>query len=297
MKVAQFLFLILTCALILSFIGNEQSDILHFEIKEVRDKEGLLDKYETYIRTPVCEDDKCYLVEIMFYWDVMGRYVGYDTIPGQQLTKLDHIPFTHEDYQKLGRLLNDGASPIGNYSKEELTKDSRESEIDGFSGATIQEIKEQVISGGVYSCHTLWHIAHKGEIIDSLKSRTKALLTKPLVKKLVKLDDQDVNYFLINSFKDEEFDLYMPEVFLMMKHAKGYFVKNTVEAMPSNVIQDSLSQTYFASEFKELNYFSQVALLKKLKPDILITEMKNVLKDALSDNNSIKNELIKKLIK
>nr|WP_299384063.1 hypothetical protein [Allomuricauda sp.] len=296
MKVAQFLFLILPCALIVSFIGNEQSDDLYFEIKEIRDGEGLLDRYETYIRTPVCEDDKCYLVEIMFFWDLMGRYVGYDTIPGQQLTKLDHIPFTSEDYQKLDRLLKDSASPIGKYSKEELIKDTRESEVDGFSGATIQEVKEQVVSGGVYSCHTLWHIAHSGEVIDSLKNWTKASLTKPFVKKLVKLDDQELNYFLINSFKDEEFDLYLPEVILMMKQAEGYFVKNTIEAIPSNVIHDSLSQTYFASEFKKLNYFSQVALLKKLKPNNLILEMKDVLHGELSEKNSIKNKLIHNLI-
>ena len=58
------------------------------------------------------------------------------------------------EYEKLHQILSESASVLANYEKEDLVQDIEEEGVDGVSGATINEIKESVISGAVYSCYT-----------------------------------------------------------------------------------------------------------------------------------------------
>lgn len=271
------------------------SDSLTIDLKSQYDSLGILDKYVARVFTPVCEVDKCYAIQVDFYWDVTGRFHHYDTISGQGLTKLDHIPFTDQDYVKLNYILSNPNSPLASYSKEELVHDVRSSEIDGFTGATINEIKETVISGAVYSCHTLWHIAN-GAVKDSIQKTTKGMFSKDLVGKLVNQEDQEINYFLIDNFSTKDFTNYLPEVLKTIEDGEGYFAKNAIERMPAEVLTDSLSQKFFASYFPHLDYFAQVAMLKKLSGTTINNALAGTLKDQLDDRNSYKNDLLQKLI-
>lgn len=266
-----------------------------FDIETIYDEAGIPGKYKVYIKTPICEDERCYNVEINFYYDLIGRYLAFDTIEGQGLTKLDHIPFSMEDYQKLNQLLQDPNSPINDYRMEELVKETRMSEIDGMTGATIAQVKEIVINGGVYSCYTLWHIAH-GALKDSIREKTKSMLNESLVKKLTYAHEDDVNYFLIISLSEDEFIEYLPYVLKSFQQAEGYFIKRAIEEMPSVAVNDTLTQSYFASEFHTLNYFCQIAFLKKLDQYLLTDQMRDTLEGALNRRNSLKNDLIKKLL-
>lgn len=267
----------------------------YMELEVLKDKDGLPNAYQAYIKTPVCESDNCYIVQINFTWDLLGRFQKFDTISGEGLTKLDHIPFTESDYQKLARLLEDANSPLANYTKEELVSDTRTSEIDGFTGATALEIKESVISGGVYSCYTLWHIAH-GSVVDSLKSRTQAALDSALVEKIVRLQDQEMNYFLIERFSEQDYLQYLPQFLKTFAAGSGYYAKNAIEKMPSSALAQVSAQDFFAAEFENLNYFAQVALLKKLQLESLSPAMTQTLKKQLEDRNSTKNQLIRNLL-
>lgn len=273
-----------------------EKDDYYFDIHTLADSTGIPDTYKVYIKTPICEDVKCYTVEIDFYFDLIGRYHTFDTIEGKGLTKLDHIPFSPGDYRKLDRLLKDPYSPIGTYQMEELVKDTRTSEIDGLTGATIEEVKEIVISGGVYSCYTLWHIA-QGALKDSLQQKTSSLLNASLVKKLTDAHDQEVNYFLINSFTEGQFVTYLPYILKTFQQAEGYYLKHVIEEMPERVVNDSLVQSYFAPEFQSLSYFDQVALLKKLNRQMLTAQMRAALVESLDKRSALKNELILKLLK
>ena len=148
----------------------------------------------------------------------------YDTLFGKGLTKLDHIPFTTEDYQKLELLLKDPKSPIGAYRKEELIRDTRKSELDGFTGATIKEINDIVVGGGVYSCYTLWHLANR-KFTDSISKMTMSSLDKKLMKKLVNQKDRAIDYFMINNLHPTDFLNYRDEV-LEMIVSQGIFCQS-----------------------------------------------------------------------
>ena len=269
-------------------------DSIDIKVNANFDSLGLLVNYSARVITPVCEKDKCYTIEIDFYWDPIGRFHRYDTISGEGLTKLDHEPFTQSDYSKLDNILTNSNSILGSYTKEELVKNTRSSEIDGFTGATIKEIKESVIGGAVYSCFTLWHIAN-GSVADSIQRNTKKLLNRDLVKKLVSQKDQKINYYLINNFTETDFAGYLPEVLQTIEDGKGYFAKNAIEKMSEDIVADSLSQLFFASNFNQLDYFAQVALLEKLNAKSLSEAMIITLNENIDDRNSHKNELIKSL--
>ena len=226
-------------------------------------------------------------------WDLIGRFREYDTLTGQGLTKLDHIPFIEEDYQKLDRLLKDPNSPIGDYKKEDLIHDTRKSDIDGFTGATIREINEIVVGGGVYSSYTLWQLANR-KFTDSIKRMTTSLLDQKLINKLISKHDLAVNYFIINNLNPSDFLNYRNEIIEMITINKGYFVKSAIEKMPREIFQDSIIQDFFAKRFKTFNYFTQVAFLKQLNSISLIPSLKKELMSQKDNRNSLKNNLIEK---
>jgi len=272
------------------------TDSISFEVKLNYDSLGILESYSARVNTPVCEKDKCYSIEIDFYWDMIGRFHHYDTISGNGLTKLDHEPFVLSDYLKLNDILSNQNSPLGSYKKEELVLDTRNSEIDGFTGATISEIKESVINGAVYSCFVLWHIVN-GTVVDSIRQNTRKLLNKDLVKKMVSQKDQMVNYYLINGFSENDFRYNLPEVLETIANGKGYYAKNTIEKMSEDILSDSLSQQFFAKKFTHLDYFAQVALLEELNAKLLSEAMVITLKENIDTRDSYKNELINSLLK
>ncbi len=267
------------------------ADTIPTQLLIKRDSSGLPDGYEATVFTPVCETERCYTIEVMISWDLIGNYLKLDTLPGQQLTKLDHIPFTDEDYQKLQAILINRNSVLGSYEKEELVRDTRISELDGMTGATIQEVKNAVINGAVYSCYTLWHIAH-GPVVDSIQESTRRLLSKELVQKLVDLENAEVNYFLLNHLSKEDFLKYLPEMLQSLELDEGYYVKNAMEKLPFEFYRDSRVQIYFADHFQEMDYFSQVALLEKLSKIELEKSLKDTLAKSVTERNSYRNELI-----
>ena len=271
------------------------ADTVQTVVYPIFDSLNLLDKYSALINTPVCEVDKCYAIEVVFYWDQIGRFLHYDTIVGQGLTKLDHVPFTTVDYIKLDDILGNQNSILASYTKENLVKNTRDSELDGFTGATVQEIKQSVINGAVYSCYSLWHIAN-GSVVDSLKKVTTSLFSKELVKKMMISNDPEVNYFMINNFSVENYVTFLPEVLMMIKNGEGYFAKNAIELMPEKTLNSEKALDFFAIHFEQLNYYSQVAFLTKVNKNSIGSELKQTLQENVDDRNSYKNELIQELI-
>lgn len=299
--------IVLILSVLLSYFGSEDkdsqipissfivADTVEVEVYPIYDSLNLLDKYSASINTPVCEADKCYAIEVVFYWDPIGRFLHYDTIAGQGLTKLDHVPFTSLDYKKLNNILSNQNSMLSTYSKEELVKNTRDSELDGITGATVQEIKQGVINGAVYSCYTLWHIAN-GSVVDSLKGATTSLFSKELVNKMIISNDQEINYFMINNFSEEDYLTFLSEVLTMIKNGEGYFAKNAIELMPEKTLNRDNSQDFFAIHFNQLNYYAQVAFLEKLNKKSLRSDLMQTLQENAEEKNSYKNELIKRLI-
>ena len=271
------------------------SDSTTFAVYAMYDSLGLADVYGARVYTPICEGNKCYAVEMDMFWDLTGRFHHYDTLPGKSLTKLDHIPFTGSDYLKLKEILKNQDSPLADYSTEQLVRDTRSSTIDGLTGATRTEIRNAVIEGAVYSCHTLWHIAN-GPVRDSLQRLTRQNFSKELIQKMIGQDDPRVNYFLIRSFSEDELKLYLDEVLMVIDRGEGYSAKKILEELPPDFLCDRRSQVFFSGKYPALDYFTQVALLEKLEASCLRDPFLCILRSDLDERNSYKNELLRKLV-
>ncbi len=155
-------------------------DTLSYDIKLIYDQQKKPQCYYTKLITPVCETGVCKLVAISVYWDFTGNYFGYQLPPDRILTKLDHEPFTAEDYQKLDHILRDKYWLLANYEIDELIVDSTktliDSEIDAYSGATAKFVSEKDnIEGALYTIYTLWKFVHDQDKINHFQNYTAGL--------------------------------------------------------------------------------------------------------------------------
>ena len=271
-------------------------DSIRINVDLMMPSEGDVQVYHARIFSPVCEPDKCYNIELDIYWDLIGRFIRYDTVQGNPLTKLDHIPFTTSEYQKMQQILQNERSALADYPKKELTRqNTRISEIDGLTGATADEIRSSVIEGAAYSCYTLWHIVH-GSAKDSIRLNTREILDVDLVNQLVNENDQKINYFLINSFDSLDFIQYKNAYLETIKQGKGYYNKKAISKLPDHLVSDVEVQSFFASYIEELDYFAQVSLLEKLSNTDLIPSLENAIIEVRDDRKSYKNDLIEEIL-
>ncbi|TMM53421.1 hypothetical protein FEE95_20395 [Maribacter algarum] len=139
--------------------------------------------YTSEITTPVCADGECKLMNIKFYWTLLGEYAGFDRYPTMPLTKHDHDEFGEADYQKLHRLLADDKNLMGRRRIDQLVEKPKMRTVNGVdavSGATIARVKESVVSGALYSCYTAWHLVH-GDIQEQLKTHSLSILDRQMI--------------------------------------------------------------------------------------------------------------------
>src|SRR5690554_4970202 len=87
---------------------------------QVRSKDGYPISYFKKIYTGVCFDGECRMLDIVLYWNITGRYLGFELPKGEFLSKFDHEPFTDGEYERLHELLADLLSPLSMYTFNEL---------------------------------------------------------------------------------------------------------------------------------------------------------------------------------
>src|SRR5690606_28823472 len=60
---------------------------------QIRSVEDFPIAYYRKIRTGLCFDNKCRLLDIILYWNITGRYLGFEMPKDEFLSKTDHEPF------------------------------------------------------------------------------------------------------------------------------------------------------------------------------------------------------------
>jgi hypothetical protein len=151
-------------------------------------------KYSRKIICGVCIDGKCRLVNIEIFWNITGRYLGYELPKGEFLSKTEHVKFNAVEYNSLHLLLADPFSPLANYSLDELVPemDSSINKVDAVSSATIAAVLDYIVEDAVYTTYTLWHIVY-GTTKREIEKITSETITSEIALKLLdssKLEDQ-----------------------------------------------------------------------------------------------------------
>ena len=159
-----------------SHVITISTDSANFELGQICDQQNLPLFYYRDIDQYPCDDSVCKRMQLRIYWDLWGNFLKLSFSENQELTKINHVPFSRKDYKQLHKLLNNPDAFIQYYQLDELT--SKESEntyysIDAISGATtaISEVTYESVRGAVKTCYTLWKIVH-GETVNRIRSIT-----------------------------------------------------------------------------------------------------------------------------
>jgi hypothetical protein len=158
------------------------------------------------IFTPVCNTGECKPVYINFYWDLLGNYTRFDMPSGEVLTKTDHRDFKPEDYAKLQEIIARETSILSELKMEDLVVKGTEKisdSVDIRTGATLKTIKNEVIEGAVYTCYTLWHLAH-GDVKEEIQKITESYTSASLLHNFLRSGNHHYQYWAMDRVMDAQ---------------------------------------------------------------------------------------------
>jgi hypothetical protein len=266
-----------------------------FLVSLQKDSMGVAENYKAEINVPVCEEKICYDVKLMFFWDLIGDFEGFSLIENEPLTKLDHVPFTLDDYQKLEKILKNKDLNFVKLSVNDLVDPPTTPNVDGYSGATKTTVKNEVIEGALFTCYTLWHIAND-EVIDSIKHQTKNKLDPTLINKMLEKNNIQYSYFLINELTEQELYKYLDLFLKTMPKTEGYFSKNAFEKFPFYFFETKIMQEFLRINFSKLDYYTQKAIINKLQFCTNINSLHIFFLEQLESSNSFLHQNLIDLI-
>ncbi len=272
---------------------------LVLEIFGVYHQKEVLEYYTSRIQSPICKNNECHEVEIDFYWDILGNFTKFERLPNKPLTKLDHEPFTENDYQQLLDILKDSSPPFTHLKKSQLINDdaSKVSNIDGISGATVTSIKDYMIGGAVYTCYTLWHIAN-GDIEFQLAEYTKQNLNEAFIHQLLQSQKTAIKYFLIENLTPKYFELFFDRLTIFLEKADPYLISQFIQKIPLSLLPTAKAQNYITNHLNQLDLRAETNLFKKLQTHQipLTPSTTQVLIDRINSFDFSRNEQIILLI-
>lgn len=271
-------------------VREVETDSIRYTLWLVYGDKGLPEHYTADIFTPVCYSDKCYPVFIDFYWDLLGNFQRYEMPKGKILTKLDHLPFEPEDYKKMQEILTNRSSLLKGFSVEDLvvgTETAEASGVDVVTGATSKTIQNDVISGAVYSCHTLWHLAH-GELTDDIRSHTEGNYNHDWLLSFLQSSNHWYKYWAVDKLLGEDMAFEEPfaKPFLSLLHEKNIFVAEYVlERFPLEKLADEEVQNWFWETYLHRPYRLQLRMLEKMALIPLQKKVLNAMIEQLDKSN------------
>jgi len=241
--------------------------------------------YYTELRTGVCYDNQCRPLNILVYWNITGRYLGFELLDGEFLSKQDHEPFTAREYERLHQLLADPFLPLGKYVFEDLVADPDASAdaVDGVSGATTKEVLDYVVEGAAYTTHKLWHVVH-GSIQKQVISMTERSLDPHLFTRILQSTDQSDRTWALERLDllPELNDLLIDglvEILLEEEYFQSYLLLKslTIEQLGSENLQLQLFKLIGKVDHGIENLiFDQLAEAPHLNPAVVDHSMENL---------------------
>lgn len=188
-----------------------------YRVVQSRDEQGFPAGYALKFTTHVCVDEQCREVTVTMHWDALGYYQRLEYPADTPLTKRKHVPFRPEDYARLDQILKDRDSILGSQPLEvfgppvqpQVQAVPEVAEIDGWSGATPQAVKEAVVEDAAYTSWTMWRWAN-GEIVKKLQDLTAQRCTPAYLHKLLQSADRravdfSLQHILRHCPTDEQF--------------------------------------------------------------------------------------------
>lgn len=219
--------------------------------------------------TPVCLTGECKPVYINFYWDLLGNYLRFDFPPREVLTKMDHKEFKPEDYEKLQDILSNANSLLKDVAMEDLIGKGTENlvdSVDAKAGATLKTIKNEVIDGAVYTCYTLWHLAH-GPVVDEMQKITETYRNDELLHRFLASTNHHYQYWAMERVIDKTGqvnDAFGPDLMQIIRAKNIFTARYALQKLNTRFFAEPARQDWLWETYTKATYPMQIAILKKM---------------------------------
>ena len=259
-----------------------KSDLLY----KISSKDGTPIYFYREIFTPVCFDNECRPLTIKLYWNITGRYLGFELPEGEFLSKTDHDPFSADEYGKLNQILATESTPLADIDYNQLTVTPNShglGDIDAITSATPQNLAPYVIEGAAYTTFKLWHMIH-GTTKNQVQNFTISDISPGLILKILESPIQaDKIWALkhIDGYVDFTSDL-SAKIFELLKGDDYIVVENALNAIGENQLDSNSVQQLLMKALMQENYNVQIRVIDKMG-------------DCKFLKDSIKRELIENL--
>jgi hypothetical protein len=233
----------------------------------VKTKQGIPIHYFKNELTEVCFDNECRLLDIVVYWNITGRYLGFELPKGEFLSKYEHEPFVAAEYERLNELLADPNLPLGNITFEKLIElpETEQESVDGVSGATTPEVSKMVVKGAAYTTYTLWNIVH-GPTRDLVSSLTEKQLSTDLMDLILNSPDITDKVWVLNRIdQNTELNPKLTSSLLGIISGEDFFLAySAINAIQSTHLNSDGLQIALFSTYQEADHSIKKMILDKL---------------------------------
>jgi hypothetical protein len=277
----------------MAFIFQPEKSAIPDTMMLCRDSVQLPAGYQAVVNMEVCDDTLCARLILKLNWDLAGNYSGFDTLPGNPLTKFDHEKFTPENYRKLDQILKDRNSALRVLEKEDLVDQSirvKATTVDAFTGATPATIKKSVVEGAVYTSYSLWHLVN-GILCDSIRAFTLLVYSEAISERLLKSGNYESQLFALKQMNAPDFEEHSGLIFLILQKStplvRAYILnkiplpflnpdKNS-ELVKLYPVLDSYSKSIFISRIVSSKEAAEV-FIPLFRPPVIISDQKQIQK-------------------
>lgn len=247
-----------------------ENDSISYTLNLVLDKAGQPLYFFRNIYTPVCNTGECKPVYINFYWDLTGNYTHFDMPDNEVLTKTDHREFQEKDYAKLQDILSRETSILAELKMEDLVVKGTEDISDSANiktGATLKTIKNDVIEGAVFTCYTLWHLAH-GPVKEEIRKITETYISPGLLHRFLNSDNYHYQYFAMEKVISAEGHVqasYEEDIKKIISGKNIFTARHALQTVNKVFFTVPSRQLWLWEVYNAAVYPFQMAILKKLK--------------------------------
>ena len=255
--------------------------------------------YYKNVKGEVCFDDECRLLDIVVYWNITGRYLGFELPKEEFLSKYDHEPFSEKEYQRLHTLLADSSIPLDAVSFEKLVEQPKNDEgvVDAVSGATSKSVADMVVKGAAYTTYKLWNIVN-GPTMDIVSELTGKQLTPTLIHRILQSPDNNDRLWALNRIDSTtELTLDLETSLLEIIASNDFYLAySAIQSLDAMHLKSTELQQRLFSTYPKANHSIQKELIKKLlEAPILSSEVVTVSRGLLLSLNGQQLDDILKL--
>lgn len=278
-----------------------ENDTASYTLKLVLDDDGHPVYFFRNVFTPVCLTGECKPVYINFYWDLLGNYTRYDLPPNQILTKMDHEAFKPEDYDKLRDILANSNSLLKDVAMDDLVGKGTENladSVDAKAGATLKTVKNEVIDGAVYTCYTLWHLAH-GNVVNEIRRITETYQNDQLLHRFLTSTNHHYQYWAMERTMTPDGDVYSGFTADIQKIVQGknlFTARFALQKLSNQFFQTDARQTWLWDTYQQASYPFQIAILKKLTTIPFRPKLAEAIVQQLPKANQEQSTMLTKLL-